>query len=114
MARETGEARWIDIALAAESRMAETKGIIPNVDYFAAPVLYQIGFPLNLMTNVVASSRIAGWSAHILEQYANNRLIRPRALYKGHRGRKLSRWLARSRRACECRRCSCVGAPAGR
>ena len=90
MAAETGDDRWLSIALAAEKRMAETKGIIPNVDYYAAPVLYQIGFPLNLMTNVVASSRIAGWSAHVMEQYASNRLIRPRALYKGHRGRKLS------------------------
>ena len=89
MAAETGDDRWLSVALAAEKRMTETKGIIPNVDYYAAPVLYQIGFPLNLMTNVVASSRIAGWSAHIMEQYANNRLIRPRALYKGHRDRKL-------------------------
>ena len=68
---------------------AAAKGIIPNVDYFAAIVLYQLGVPLSRMTNVVASARIAGWSAHILEQYSNNRLIRPRALYTGHRGRKL-------------------------
>ncbi len=86
MAAAVGNSRWFDIAIATEKRMAETKGIIPNVDYFAAPVLYQIGFPLNLMTNVVASARIAGWSAHIIEQYANNHLIRPRALYTGERG----------------------------
>ena len=85
-----GDTRWFDIAVACEKRMRETKGIIPNVDYFAATVIYQLGFPLNLMTNVVASARIAGWSAHILEQYANNRLIRPRALYTGHRGLKLA------------------------
>ena len=84
-----GEKRWFDIAIACEKRMQETKGIIPNVDYFAAIVLYQLGFPLGLMTNVVASARVAGWSAHIFEQYANNRLIRPRALYTGHRGREL-------------------------
>jgi citrate synthase len=82
--------KWIDIAIAAGKRMAETKGIIPNVDYFAAPVLYQLGFPLNLMTNVVASARIAGWSAHIIEQYGSNRLIRPRALYTGERGKRLN------------------------
>ena len=90
MARDLGDAlgdrKWFDIAEACEKRMAETKGIIPNVDYFAAIVLHQVGFPLEMMTNVVASSRIAGWSAHILEQYANNRLIRPRARYVGHRG----------------------------
>jgi citrate synthase len=69
--------------------MQETKGIIANVDYFAALVLYYLGFPLNVFTNVVASARIVGWSAHIFEQYENNRLIRPRARYVGHRGRTL-------------------------
>ena len=94
MARDLGDALgeriWFDIAEACETRMGETKGIIPNVDYFAAIVLHQIGVPLALMTNVVASSRIAGWSAHILEQYANNRLIRPRARYVGRRGLTLN------------------------
>jgi citrate synthase len=85
-----GEGNWFAIATAAEQRMQETKGIIANVDYFAAPVLYHLGFPLVVFTNVIASARIVGWSAHILEQYAKNRLIRPRALYVGHRGRKLS------------------------
>ena len=89
LGKVAGEERWFNIAVACEKRMQETKGIIPNVDYFAAIVLYQLGFPLGLMTNVVASARIAGWSAHIFEQYANNRLIRPRARYIGQRGRKL-------------------------
>jgi citrate synthase len=94
MAKKLGETRgdskWFDIAEAAEKRMQETKGIIPNVDYFAAPVLYHLGFPLNVFTNVVASARIVGWSAHIFEQYARNRLIRPRARYVGQRGRKFA------------------------
>ena len=89
MARGLKDSTWFDIATATEERMAQTKGIIPNVDYYAAPVLYQLGFPLRLMTNVVASSRIAGWSAHIAEQYSRNRLIRPRALYVGDRGNRL-------------------------
>ena len=89
LGKVVGEEQWFDIAVACEMRMQETKGIIRNVDYFAAIVLYQLGFPLGLMTNVVASARIAGWSAHIFEQYANNRLIRPRAMYTGHRGREL-------------------------
>ena len=89
MAEALDDATWFDIAEAAERRMAQTKGIIPNVDYYAAPVLYQLGFPLRLMTNVVASARVAGWSAHISEQYAGNRLIRPRARYVGERGRRL-------------------------
>jgi citrate synthase len=84
-----GDTKWFEIATAAEQRMRETKGIIANVDYFAALVLHHLGFPLNLFTNVVASARIVGWSAHIFEQYEHNRLIRPRARYVGHRGRTL-------------------------
>ena len=85
----TGDPKWFVIATAVEQRMRQAKGIIANVDYYAAPVLYYLGFPLALFTNFVASARISGWSAHIFEQYANNRLIRPRALYTGHRGRQL-------------------------
>jgi len=89
LAEATGDRKWFAIATTVEQRMREAKGIIANVDYYAAPVLYHLGFPLNLFTNFVASARISGWSAHIFEQYANNRLIRPRALYTGHRGRQL-------------------------
>ena len=89
LAESTGDQKWITIATTVEQRMREAKGIIANVDYYAAPVLYYLGFPLALFTNFVASARISGWSAHIFEQYANNRLIRPRALYTGHRGRQL-------------------------
>ena len=90
LSEAVGDDLWFSIAAATEQRMQEAKGLKPNVDYFAAIVFHQLGIPLNLMTNVVASSRIAGWSAHILEQYADNRLIRPRALYTGVRGRRLS------------------------
>ncbi len=89
LAESTGDRKWFSIAITVEQRVREAKGIIANVDYYAAPVLYYLGFPLSLFTNVVASARISGWSAHIFEQYANNRLIRPRALYTGHRGRQL-------------------------
>jgi citrate synthase len=89
LAESTGDRKWFTIATTVEQRMREAKGIIANVDYYAAPVLYHLGFPLALFTNFVASARISGWSAHIFEQYANNRLIRPRALYTGHRGRQL-------------------------
>ncbi len=89
LAEATGDRKWFTIATTVEQHMREAKGIIANVDYYAAPVLYHLGFPLALFTNFVASARISGWSAHIFEQYANNRLIRPRALYTGHRGRQL-------------------------
>jgi citrate synthase len=89
LAESTGDQKWFTMATLVEQRMREAKGIIANVDYYAAPVLYYLGFPLALFTNFVASARISGWSAHIFEQYANNRLIRPRALYTGPRNRKL-------------------------
>ena len=89
LAESTGDRKWFTIATTVEQHMRQAKGIIANVDYYAAPVLYHLGFPLALFTNFVASARISGWSAHIFEQYANNRLIRPRALYTGHRGRQL-------------------------
>ena len=89
LAEATGDRKWFAIATTVEQHMRGAKGIIANVDYYAAPVLYHLGFPLALFTNFVASARISGWSAHIFEQYANNRLIRPRALYTGHRGRQL-------------------------
>ncbi len=89
LAESMGDRKWFTIATTVEQRMREAKGIIANVDYYAALVLYHLGFPLNMFTNFVASARISGWSAHIFEQYANNRLIRPRALYTGHRNRQL-------------------------
>jgi citrate synthase len=89
LAESSGDRKWFAIATTVEHHMRQAKGIIANVDYYAAPVLYHLGFPLALFTNFVASARISGWSAHIFEQYANNRLIRPRALYTGHRGRQL-------------------------
>tara|TARA_B100001964_G_C14193782_1_gene582351 strand:+ start:407 stop:1531 length:1125 start_codon:yes stop_codon:yes gene_type:complete len=89
LANSRNDSQWFDIALEAEKQMASLKSIIPNVDYYAAPVLHHIGFPEILMTNVVTSARIAGWSAHIIEQYGKNRLIRPRAKYTGKSGLKI-------------------------
>ena len=89
LANTRHDSKWFDIAVEAEYQMSIQKGIIPNVDYYAAPLLYHIGFPVILMTNVVTSSRIAGWAAHILEQYGKNRLIRPRAKYIGEVGIKI-------------------------
>ncbi len=85
LAESTGERTWYEIAAASEEYVRERKRLPANVDYYAAPVLYYLGFPLSLFTNFVASSRVAGWCAHALEQYENNRLIRPRARYVGPR-----------------------------
>lgn len=83
LSNQKGDRRWYDIATAVEAYLLEKKRLNANVDYYAAIVLYHLGFPLNLFTSFVASSRIAGWCAHAMEQYANNRLIRPRARYVG-------------------------------
>ena len=97
IAERRGDTRWYDIGVEVERLMKEKmaqKGrtdISANVDYYAAILLYHLGFPLNLQTSFVASSRIAGWCAHAMEQYASNRLIRPRAKYVGELGKAMPR-----------------------
>ena len=70
------------------SRVEETvkgeKKLNPNVDFYSASAYYSLGIPIDLFTPIFAVSRMAGWTAHVLEQYHNNRLIRPRAEYKGN------------------------------
>jgi citrate synthase len=86
LAGASGEPRWFEIATRVEQEMIERKRINANVDYYAALALYYLGFPLSMFTSFITSARIAGWTAHIVEQYDNNRLIRPRALYTGPSG----------------------------
>ncbi len=83
LSHAAGDTRWYDIAIALEQALYERKRLNANVDYYASLVLYHLGFPLNLFTAFIVCSRVAGWCAHILEQQANNRLIRPRARYTG-------------------------------
>ncbi len=83
IARETGESRWYDMACRIEEFMIREKQINANVDFYSASVYYGLGIPIDLFTPVFAISRVSGWTAHILEQYDNNRLIRPRAEYTG-------------------------------
>ncbi|MYI56243.1 MAG: citrate synthase [Acidimicrobiia bacterium] len=80
---DAGEPHWHAVASALEAELHERKGLNANVDYYSALVLYHLGFPLSMFTSFIVCSRVAGWTAHVLEQYANNRLIRPRALYDG-------------------------------
>jgi citrate synthase len=61
----------------------DTKGLNANVDFYSASTYYSLGIPIDLFTPIFAVSRMSGWTAHILEQYKNNRLIRPRADYTG-------------------------------
>lgn len=79
----TGETKWYVMSDMLEKAMLESKGLKPNVDFYSASVYFVLGIPVDLYTPIFALSRISGWAAHCLEQYHNNRLIRPRADYTG-------------------------------
>ena len=83
LGKYTGDSRWYEISRIIEEYMKEHKGLNSNVDFYSASVYYMMGFPIDLDTPIFACSRISGWTAHVLEQYSNNRLIRPRAEYVG-------------------------------
>ena len=88
LGKQTGQSKWYEISRVVEQEMLEYtqregKKIYPNVDFYSASVYYSMGIPLQLFTPIFAVSRISGWTAHILEQWENNRLIRPRAEYTG-------------------------------
>jgi citrate synthase len=86
MGEAKGETRWFEILERLRELVFREKGLYPNVDFYSGSAYYLMGIPLELFTPIFAVSRISGWTAHILEQYANNRLIRPRAEYTGPRG----------------------------
>ena len=88
MADRKGESKWFEMSQRIEQLMLEKKGMHPNVDFYSASTYYLMGIPLDLYTPIFAVSRISGWTGHILEQYANNKLIRPRAEYIGKRDQK--------------------------
>jgi citrate synthase len=81
--RQSGQALWYDLAVKLHAKVNAAKKLIPNVDFYSAPLFYSIGIPVDLFTPVIAVARVAGWTANLIEQYEDNRLIRPRADYKG-------------------------------
>jgi citrate synthase len=81
--RQSGQFKWYQIAVKLYERINAAKGLIPNVDFYSAPLFYSLGIPVDLFTPVIAAGRIAGWSANIVEQHDDNRLIRPRGDYVG-------------------------------
>jgi citrate synthase len=85
MSERTGQSKWYEMSRKVEETIMREKGLFPNVDFFSASTFYMMGIPLDLYTPIFAISRISGWTGHILEQYANNKLIRPRAEYIGPR-----------------------------
>ncbi len=84
LGRRTGQEKLFNLSQAMEQTVKAEKGLIANVDFYSASTYYALGIPVDLFTPVFAVSRMSGWTAHILEQYKNNRLIRPRAEYKGN------------------------------
>ncbi|HSD32316.1 MAG TPA: citrate synthase [Gemmatimonadales bacterium] len=86
-----GQPQWSAIQRTIEDVVRREKGLYCNVDFYSASMYYVMGIPLDLYTPIFAVSRVSGWCAHVLEQHADNRLIRPRAEYMGHMNR---RWVA--------------------
>jgi citrate synthase len=83
LSKQAGEPNWFAITDAAERTVFEEKGLYPNVDLYSASVYRYLGIPTDLFTPVFAASRVAGQSAHVLEQESDNRIIRPSATYVG-------------------------------
>jgi citrate synthase len=83
LGKRAGNLKWFAMSERIESIVKAEKKLNPNVDFYSASMYYTMGIAIDLYTPIFAVSRIAGWSAHVLEQLANNRLIRPRADYTG-------------------------------
>ena len=83
LGKRAGNTAWYDMSERIEALVKSEKKLNANVDFYSASTYYTLGIPIDLYTPIFAVSRVSGWTAHILEQYANNRLIRPRADYIG-------------------------------
>ena len=83
LGKQAGSTAWFDMSQRIEALVKGEKKLNPNVDFYSASTYYTLGIPVDLYPPIFAVSRMSGWTAHVLEQYANNRLIRPRAEYTG-------------------------------
>ena len=88
--RQSGQFKWYEMAVKLNERINAAKKLIPNVDFYSAPLFYSLGIPVEQFTPVIAMARIAGWTANIIEQHADNRLIRPRGDYIGPKRRSFT------------------------
>ncbi len=86
LAEANGDTKWLDISERLQDAVWKAKQLYINVDFYSASLLYYLGISVDLFTTMFACARAAGWSAHILEQFADNRLIRPLAQYTGPHG----------------------------
>ena len=83
LAEESGEPRWYDMSEQIEHTVVAEKGLYPNVDFYSASTYHYLGIDTGLFTPIFAMSRVVGWAAHVIEQHADNRLIRPSSEYVG-------------------------------
>ena len=92
MVRELGERlgnnKWFEMSQRMEDIVTAEKGLHPNLDFYSSSTYYLLGIPIPLYTPIFVASRVTGWIAHVMEQYNDNRLIRPRSEYVGHERRK--------------------------
>ena len=95
LAAASGDDTFYRMSRRMEEIVLAEKGLYPNVDFYAATVYHYLGIPTDLFTPVFSVSRMAGWTAHVMEQHADNRLIRPDSEYIGERGLT---WVALSER----------------
>ncbi|MFP4559498.1 MAG: citrate/2-methylcitrate synthase [Archaeoglobaceae archaeon] len=89
--------KWFEISEAIADAVYKYKGILPNVDFYSASVYANLSIPDDLFINIFAMSRISGWTSHVIEQYENNKLIRPRAQYIGAESREYQSYDGRNR-----------------
>ena len=83
LTQQAGQEDLFQLARELEEQVVRAKGILPNVDYYCATVYHALGIPIDLYTPLFAMGRVGGWTGHVMEQHADNRLIRPRAEYTG-------------------------------
>ncbi|HMJ91253.1 MAG TPA: citrate/2-methylcitrate synthase, partial [Candidatus Acidoferrum sp.] len=89
LSAKLGDPKWIQMSERIAQLMLEKKGLNANVDFYSATVYYSLGIPIDLFTPIFAIARTSGWTAHVLEQLADNRLIRPQSEYTGPVGLKV-------------------------
>jgi citrate synthase len=90
LSAKLGEPKWIQMSERIAELMLKEKNLHANVDFYSATVYYSLGIPTDLFTPIFAIARTSGWTAHVLEQLADNRLIRPQSVYTGPVGLKVS------------------------
>lgn len=83
LTKKIGQPQWYEMSAHIDDTVQADKGLLPNVDFYSASVYYSMGITIDLFTPIFAVSRISGWLAHMMEQYANNRIYRPRGEYAG-------------------------------